>query len=188
MPNAEDDPLSPDLARRLRAALDGVTPPGSAPRYLFAPAGGVSVRRFAPAGLAVAAVALFTLSAFAATGSPNPAVWTERAVTVIESSQTTPARPSPSPESGRPAAAGVTSPTAEPAETPGEHNRPEPSESPEAPGSPETNGSPESTETPEPSQSPEPSGGGSDGGSDGGSGSGSGSGESTPSPSASPSD
>jgi hypothetical protein len=143
MPKTEDDPLGRRFDTRLRAELDRVQPRWSSPRYL-APAR-IRAWRLAPAALAVALTGLLGITAYAATGSANPAVWTERVVTVIH-----PALPSSTPEStqppivpraGPPVApihAATPEPTekAEPTEQPEPTNRPEPSDSPEPRGSP----------------------------------------------------
>jgi hypothetical protein len=130
MRSSNRDPIGPGFEWRLKAALDRVTPPVSTPRYLSATAG-VRTLHLAPFALAAAATALLALSATAATGSPNPVVWTERATTTIESVGHPAATPSIEP--GQPAkvqrgAPGPTS-THQP-----EHKaspKPEPSESPE---------------------------------------------------------
>ena len=81
--------LGPRFERRLKAALDSVvprTPNFSDARYR-------SVRwarsnrpwRLAPALVGLAAIGITALSAAAATGSPSPAVWTQRAVSTIQS-------------------------------------------------------------------------------------------------------
>jgi hypothetical protein len=84
-----EDQLGPDLKDRLRAQLDRVQPLNSAPRYRAAPPRPTTLR-LAPAVLGVSVVAILALSAFVATGSPNPAVWGHDAVTIIQSSSTTP--------------------------------------------------------------------------------------------------
>jgi hypothetical protein len=131
MPKTEGDPLGPAFERRLRGELDQVQPRISSPRYLTA---GIRppVRRFAPVALAVSVVGILALSAFAATGSPNPVVWTEHVVTVIHPNPSSqPPSPSPDEHQGGPGA----TPSQE-----GEHR-----------------GSPEPSERAEPSQQPEPS-------------------------------
>ena len=120
MPKTEGDPLGPAFERRLRGELDRVQPRFSPPRYLSA-GNRPLVRRFAPVGLAVSVVGILALSAFAATGSPNPVVWTEHVVTVIH-----PIPSSPTPSSSPDERGGG------PATTPGQdgehHGSPEPSE------------------------------------------------------------
>jgi hypothetical protein len=78
--------LGPGFERRLRAALDAVAPP----TLLMSDARYLSPRssrpwRFASALVGIGAVGAVAVSAFAATGSPNPAVWTERAASSIQS-------------------------------------------------------------------------------------------------------
>ena len=76
------------LKSRLRATLDRVAPPTPSfadARYrsqVAARSGGVW--RLAPAMVGVAAVAIMAASATVATGSTNPAVWTERAASTIQ--------------------------------------------------------------------------------------------------------
>lgn len=167
MPDVEKDPLGPHFEQQLREALDRVMPPGSYPRYRFASRPHSPLIRFASAGVAVAALGLVTLSAYAATGSANPSVWTQRAITVIQSSSQTGA-PSPTPESGDEPSPGGSRQVQEPAATP------RPSERPDHP------------ESPEPQESPHQTGGdggsSGSGGSEGGPGPGSGSGDASPSP------
>ena len=144
MPRTEDDPLGPALVRRLRGELDSIRPRSSSPRYLTQ--GGPVRLRIAPAVLAVSLVAILALSLFAATGSPNPVVWTERVVTVIHPNAATPT-PSATPQEHRGA------PPATPSQQ-GEHNSsPEPSERAEPTEQPEPTGRPEPAESPEPAQS-----------------------------------
>jgi hypothetical protein len=81
-----DDPLGPGFEWRLRAALSQVQPPYSPPRYQSVTALGAlrtGLLRAAPA-VAVAVAALL-LTAFAATGSPNPVIWTQNAASAITS-------------------------------------------------------------------------------------------------------
>src|SRR4030088_474963 len=78
------DAVNPVFEWRLRAALDRVTPPWSPPRYQTARAL-ARPWRLAPVVVAGAATVLLALTATAATGSPNPVVWTQRATTTIES-------------------------------------------------------------------------------------------------------
>jgi hypothetical protein len=138
MSKTDPDELDPRVKARLRAELNAVRPPSSLPRYATERAP-VGAWRLAPVALAVAFTGILALTAFAATGSPNPAVWTNRVETVIN-----PPSPSPTPESeptgeprtGSPAAP-THRPTAEPSEQPEPANTPEPTESPEPPQSPE---------------------------------------------------
>ena len=127
MPRIDPDGLHPTLIARLRAELNRVRPPQNQPRYLSAGAP-THPWRLAPIALAIAFTGILALTAFAATGSPNPAVWTNRVETVINP-------PSPSPESEStptetqqqavPAPPPAHKPTAQPTQ------RAEPSDSPE---------------------------------------------------------
>ncbi len=168
MRSSNRDPIGPGFEWRLKAALDRVTPPFSTPRYLSARAGGRTLR-FAPFALAAAATALLALSATAATGSPNPVVWTERATTTIESVGQPPATtPSTEPSSNQPPKAQREAPAAptthqpehgaspkpEPSETPRPSESPEPSESPS--GDHSESGSGSSPTRPLPTESPRP--------------------------------
>ena len=95
------------------------------------------------------AVGLVALTAFVATGSPNPVVWSERIVTVIE--------PASAPQATPPSVASQTpSPREAVAPPPPTHH-----ETPQA----EPSEKPEASPTPEAHESPEPSGDGG-GGSD----------------------
>ena len=147
MSKTDPDGPDPTLASRLRAELDRVHPPAGEPRYLRS-RGPIRAWRLAPVALAIACTGILALTAFAATGSPNPAVWTNRVETVIN-----PPTLSPSPEdtesgtqSPAPAAAPTHKPTAEPTE------RAEPTSSPEH-ESPEPSGDHQT-----PSASPSPPG------------------------------
>jgi len=128
MPDADDE-----LLRRLREELDRVRPRFSSPRYLTTSARPLAWR-LAPALLAVAAVGMLGLTAYS--GSANPVVWTERVVTVIESTQASPS-PNQAPERR------TETPRANATEASDRHESPEPAESPEANASPETHESPE---------------------------------------------
>jgi len=113
-----DDPLDPRLASRLREELDRVQPPHSAPRYLSAHTRPIALR-LAPAVLVASVISMLALSAYVATGSPNPADWGHDVVTIIQSSSTTPTpsvRPTP-----------THAPEQESTEKPGEQESPEPS-------------------------------------------------------------
>jgi len=152
MPNTEPEGLGPGLERRLKDALDRVTPPSSPPRYLSASAGGRSWR-MAPAALAIGATCLLALTAVAATGSPSPVVWTQRAASTIEGIGHRPST-SPSPPA-EPTPGGTTVPGAG-RETPdSEHGGTMPSPSHGTEQEPSPSAAPR--ESPEPSQSPEPS-------------------------------
>lgn len=136
MPRTDTDPLGDGLKRRLRAELDRVQPPFSSPRYLSSSRHRVAVWRVAPAALAAAIVGMLGLTAYAATGSPNPVVWTQHIVTRIAPnsapSEPTLATPGVTPSPHQvPAAPAPPTHEAEPTE------RPEPSEEPQATPSPE---------------------------------------------------
>ena len=143
-----DDPLGPGVESRLRAELDRVQPRFGTPRYLSYRQRPVAWR-FAPAVLVASVISMLALTAYVATGSPNPADWGHDVVTIIQTGSTTPTpsehptlKPTPSPEE----------PSPKPSQEPKEHQSPEPSE-------------PAEHESPEPSDGH--SGGGSgDGGSD----------------------
>lgn len=88
MPIGEHSPLGPGFDRRLRAALDRVEPPtphvmGARYRMLGVPAG--RALRLVPALAVVVVIGVVSVSAFAATGSANPMVWTLRAAATIQS-------------------------------------------------------------------------------------------------------
>ncbi len=139
------DQLGPSFDNRLRAELDRVRPPTPRPemaRFGMMPAPSRWLVALKPAIAVGAALALLSVAASAASGSPNPGVWQQRAVTTVEE-LTQSAPPSPTPEQ-------VKAPTAQPA--PPAH--PQPSETPEP-----NRESPEpSTGTgQEPSESPESS-------------------------------
>jgi hypothetical protein len=84
MPKTERDPLGEGFDWRLRAELNRIQPRFSSPRYLSPDAHRIGTWRLAPAGLALGIIGILGLSAYAATGSANPVVWTQRIVTTIE--------------------------------------------------------------------------------------------------------
>jgi hypothetical protein len=137
MPTPDDEMLSPGLVKRLKAALDEVTPPSpllSSARYRLGGAKRLSrAWRFAPALVAIAAAGA-ALTATAATGSPNPEIWKDRAGTVLQSVSHFPA----------------SSPKAT-------HSpKPEPRDSPDGEGTQPARPTPSSTRPPDPRESPEP--------------------------------
>jgi hypothetical protein len=169
MPTPEQEPLGPIFEKRLKAALDRVTPPSpmlSRARYrslIASPSG--RAWRLAPALVGIGA-ALMALTAAAATGSPNPAVWTERAGSVIQNVGHIPASSpksaqSPTPESsheatqpGRPTSDGrdkegssepKESPEASPRPRPTPSERGEPSPTPDSPDRGEASPTPASS-------------------------------------------
>lgn len=171
MPRTDRDGLSPDFGARLRAELDRVRPLSTEPRYAAARQP-IGVWRLAPAALAFAFIGILGLMAWAATGSANPAVWTQRVETVIN-----PPSPSPTPESSSsqqqqapqvgPPAAPTHKATALPTHRAEPTSSPEPRESPE-PGDNHSGGgehggssfgwpSPSPRPSPSPWHSPSPS-------------------------------
>jgi len=142
MPNADDD----ELRARLTEALDRVQPPFSTPRYLAARPRSLAWR-LAPAMLAATALSALVVSAYAGTGSPNPIVWTEKVVNVVQ-----PPAPPPAPE--RTQKPGRQAPSPEPSdrESPEPAQSPEPSESPQPSDAHEDSSSP-GTSTTSPSDS-----------------------------------
>jgi hypothetical protein len=166
MPIPENEKLGPGLEGRLKAALDKVVPPSpmlSSARYRT---GNVKTLtrawRFAPALVAIVAAGA-VLTATAATGSPNPAIWRDRAGTVIQNvghfaSSSPKATKSPKPEPRESPDNG----TVQSHPTPSSGHALEPRQSPEPTERPEPSSSPEPTEQPEPS--PTDSSGGNDSG------------------------
>ncbi len=137
------DQLGPSFDKRLRAELDRFRPPTPRPemaRFNRMPAAYGPLRFLKPAVAVAAALGLLTVAASAASGSPNPSVWKQRAVTTVqEITQTAPPSPTPEP------------PKASPIQ-PAPAAQPEPSEAPEPNReSPEPSGGTrqEPTESPE---------------------------------------
>jgi hypothetical protein len=175
MRTPEHNSLDPGLERRLKATLDSVVPPSprlASARYrsgLARPAvnGFRSPWRLAPALISIGAAGM-ALTAFAATGSPNPAVWTERAGAAIQSVShirlTAPkaAHPTSKPEPSHETTQGTghtTTPAVHPTASTEPTDRPE--TSPRPTSSPDDNlgssPSPGSTDGGGPSPSPSPS-------------------------------
>jgi hypothetical protein len=143
MPKTDRDPLGPSFQWRLRSALDRIEPPPSAPRYATASPRAARPPRFARVALASGVTGILALTAFAATGSANPAVWTQRIVTTIKPIPVV-VEPSPTPEETPPPATKAVAP-AVPAHTPNAESSQRP-ESPDAHETPEAtprSGSPE---------------------------------------------
>jgi hypothetical protein len=116
------DQLGPAFDRRLRAELDRFRPPTPRPemaRFSLTPARSRWLVALRPAIAVGAALALRSVAASAASGSPNPSVWKQRVVTTVEE-VTQGAQPSPTPEQEK-------TPAAQPAPA----AQPEPSEAPE---------------------------------------------------------
>lgn len=126
----DDDPLGDGLKWRLRAELNRIRPPYSSPRYLSSPRHRIGAWRLAPVALVVGIGGMLGLTAYATTGSPNPAVWTQQIVTRTESSPSPVASPSPTSRAAAPI------PTQHAQPTP----RSSPSERPEGTPSPEHEG------------------------------------------------
>jgi hypothetical protein len=161
MPIGEHSPLGPGFDRRLRAALDRVVPPTPhvmSARYRMLGAPARRALRLVPTLTVVVVVGVVSITAFAATGSANPVVWTQRAAASIQSVSHIPAvspeipETSPaakhSPTSGQPAGGTAKSTPSHSPDSQQSHG--EPSDHPE--GSPH----PEPSDHPWPSPSPEP--------------------------------
>ena len=142
MPKTDDEWFRMRYAARLRAELDRVRPSASTPRYLHSRSH-VALWRLAPATLAVAIAGILSLTAWAATGTPNPRVWTQRVENVINppspSPSLEPASPAAQPQSAPPAATRAPAPATERAEPSGgdEHESPQASPAPRPSPSPE---------------------------------------------------
>jgi hypothetical protein len=115
MPITDHRALDRVLESRLRAVLSRITPPTplfADARYRSEVAARSSrVWRLAPALVGIAAIAIMATSATVATGSTNPAVWTERAATTIDAVRHIPdsspkAARSPKPVPSRPSSQG----------------------------------------------------------------------------------
>ena len=172
MPIPDDKMLGRGLEKRLKAALDEVTPPSpllSSARYRMGAAKGLNrAWRFAPALVAIAAAGV-ALTATAATGSPNPAIWRDRAGTVLlgvshfpSSSPKTVQSPKPQPKASTPAQTSRPTPSSheiEPRPTAEPTERPEPSPSPQPTELPEPSPTPDTSGGSDPSPSPSGSGG-----------------------------
>lgn len=94
------DHLGADFERRLRRALNRTQPPTPRPAQARFSQGFPTNHRFGgmkPAVAAACALAVLMAAATAVSGSPNPAVWTQRTVTTVQS-VTHMAASSPTPE------------------------------------------------------------------------------------------
>ncbi len=154
MSKTDHDPIGPGFEWRLKAALDRVTPPSSNPRYAATAMGGARTWPAGPALLAAgAAMVLLAVTATAATGSPNPAVWAERAGSTIQSvshpSETVPS-PEPSPE--RPL---QTPHSAVPAQPTHDEHEPEATQTPDPAESKDKDKEKDPAPRPEPSEAPD---------------------------------
>ena len=137
-----EKPLGPDFELRLRAALNRVEVPHGEPRYLSVTPGAV-LRSAIGRALPVVAVALagLLLTAYAATGTPNPVTWTQNAASAITTmthvpeSTTAPANSAPVQAPVRAESEPGSEPSSEqePAET-----RSEPAETKEEPRQPDS--------------------------------------------------
>lgn len=148
MSKTDDDSLGPRFDRMLQAELHRVRPLYSTPRYLSEAHPRLRLWRFAPVALAMSLAGILVLSAFVATGSANPVVWTQRVVTVLESNPT----PTPEAAPAQPKAAPQTGATHAP-----EHQAPATSQPPEGSETPEPGETPQPDRSAQPTESPEPS-------------------------------
>jgi hypothetical protein len=148
MSNTDPEELDPLLKARLRARLSAVRPPPSLPRYATA-VRPIRAWRLAPVAVAIALTGILALTAFAATGSPNPVVWTNRVETVIN-----PPSASPSPQ-GEPAQSESQQATVAP---PAHKPTAEATESAEPATSPGRESPEPAEDHPSPNPSPSPSG------------------------------
>ena len=125
MPRTEPDPLGGEFKWRLRAELNRVRPVYSTPRYLSSAPRRVRAWRLAPAVLAAGVLGMLGLTAYAATGSPNPVVWTQQIVTKIEPSAAPESNPITTPSE-------APEPNVVPPAAASDQPEPRPSESPES--------------------------------------------------------
>jgi hypothetical protein len=154
--------LGPGFERRLRAALDAIAPPtllSSDARYLSPRSS--RPWRFASALVGIGAVGAIAVSAFAATGSPNPAVWTERAASSIQSvthipetSPTPPQSPVPDPRLSAPIGQQIGTSHATPSDNPRPSLHAQQSPTPDESSRPDGSPPPDTHEHPKPSDSP----------------------------------
>jgi hypothetical protein len=141
MSRTDRDPLGEGFTWRLRAELNRVVPRYSFPRY-----GSPAARhlpgtwRIAPVGLSAGVIGIVALTAYAATGSPNPVVWTERIVTTVQPNVTTEPGPSPAPSPPSTQRAVAPPPPAPPTHQAQPTPHAEPSEGPEGSPWPEPSG------------------------------------------------
>jgi hypothetical protein len=154
----------PGFEHQLKAALDAVVPPTPfAFRARYRSAEWLRSSRpwrIAPALLGAAAVVVMAVSAAAATSSPNPAVWTQRAVSTIQSVSHIPDNNPNPPENNAPAPRGsapVTQPGGTSHATPPAARRAEPSDSPRPTERPDESPRPAGTPPPDDSRHPWPS-------------------------------
>lgn len=151
--------LGPGFERRLRVALDRIVPPTSLlanARYRsMMPARAGRIWRLAPALVGIAAIGIMATSATVATGSTNPAVWTQRAASTIQSVRQVPESKPNAAESTKPEPS-HRAPSSQRAGTsrhvPSHSRDTEPSPKPEPSGAPEGSTKPDSS--PRPSDDP----------------------------------
>ena len=131
MPKTDPDLFGPGFVGRLRQALDRIEPPRGEPRYLSMGSRPrrLSALRLTPFAMAIGLTGILGLTAWAATGSTDPAVWTNRVETVIGTSAPT-AAPSPAAIPPDNEQSGPAAPLLKASPTPSE--RPEPSDLPES--------------------------------------------------------
>jgi hypothetical protein len=156
--------LGPGFERRLKAALDSVAP--RTPSYYnarYRTAGWARSSRpwrLAPALIGAGAVMAMALTAAAATSSANPAVWTQRAVSTIQSVSHIPDNNPNPPQNNAPEPRG-TAPVSQHGETghatPPSARKAEPSDKPQQSERPEGPPRPDESPRPDHSQQPWPS-------------------------------
>ena len=108
----------------------------SSPRYLSHARRRIGTWRFAPAGLAAGVAGMLVLTAYAATGSPNPVVWTQKILTTIEPVVVPESIPTSAPSLAPTPHEAVPPPADEPEPT----ERPEPSDGPATSSTPGRDG------------------------------------------------
>jgi hypothetical protein len=166
MPITERGTLGPGFEHRLKTALDSVVP--SAPlfaRYFLTTTSRSSRPwRFASALVGIGAMGVMALSAFAATGSPSPAVWGQRAVSTIQSvshiPESSPNQPSPTPDARLAAPVSQQTETSQTTTPPtarqtAPSDKPQPTDGPKE--SPPSDRTPPSDDAPPPDHSEHPS-------------------------------
>jgi hypothetical protein len=150
-----EHPIAPGFEWRLKSALDRITPPSGLPRYAMARRTFRPLRPALATALAVSVTVLLALSATAATGSPNPVVWKERAVLTIQAvshQAEAPAIQAPSQEStGHSARVAAPSHSSESSSAPEHEPTDRPQKSPQPTPTDEHSGSNSPHESPKPS-------------------------------------
>lgn len=137
------DQLGADFERRLRRALNRTPVPTPQPEQARFSQTNPTYQRFGgmkPAIAVACSLAVLMGAATAVSGSPNPAVWTQRTVTTVQSVTHTASSPTPEPEKApsvqsnpapQTAPAGTPESTQESADPPGAKNQ-DPAEPAEA--------------------------------------------------------